>query len=144
MQGLTPSEKRGLIVIAIVIALASIIRLVKPFVNTPYNYDYSASDSIFTRISLSKYIDMRQVGDKATKPTKEKAKALQLNSIDINTANRSDLEKLPRIGPAIAQRIIDYRNIHGKFSSLGDLKKVKGIGLKTFDNIRPYLKQIGK
>jgi len=144
MQGLTPSEKKGVIVIVIVITLASIIRLVKPFVYNPYTYDYSESDSIFTRISLSKYVEIPHDGDKKTKPTKEKQKTLLLYSIDINTANKSELQKLPRIGPAIAQRIIDYRNIHGKFSSHSDLKKIKGIGIKTLDNIRPYLKQIGK
>ena len=144
MQGLTPSEKKGVIVIVIVITLASIIRLVKPFVYNPDTFDYSASDSIFTRISLSKYVDIQHNSDEKTKSTKEKQKALPLSSIDINKANKSELQKLPRIGPAIAQRIIDYRSIHGKFSSHGDLKKIKGIGIKTLDNIRPYLKPIGK
>jgi comEA protein len=144
MQGLTPSEKKGVIVIIVVIALASIIRLLKPFEIDPRSYDYSTSDSVFTRISRTKYTEVKSATEQKTKmKTDEKAK-LRPRSIDLNLASKSDLVKLPRIGPAIAQRIIDYREAHGKFSSLNELKNVKGIGTKTLDNIRPYLKDIGK
>jgi comEA protein len=52
--------------------------------------------------------------------------------ININTAGVSELVKLPRVGEKIAQRIIDYREKNGKFKTLEDLMKVKGIGEKTF------------
>lgn len=48
--------------------------------------------------------------------------------ININTANAETLTALPGIGPALAQRILDYRTEHGPFSTLEDLKKVSGIG----------------
>ena len=63
-------------------------------------------------------------------------------SININKADVEELEKLPRIGPAMAKRIIEYRKLQGSFKSLDDLIKVKGIGQKTLDLIRPYLEEI--
>lgn len=50
--------------------------------------------------------------------------------ININTATLPALDLLPGIGPVIAQKIIDYRNIHGLFRKTGDLLNVNGIGEK--------------
>lgn len=54
------------------------------------------------------------------------------NLININTATKEDLDTLPGIGPATAQKIIDYRQEHGNFSSIEDIKNVKGIGEAKF------------
>ena len=56
--------------------------------------------------------------------------------IDLNVATLEQLQTLPRIGPVIAQRIIEYRETHGPFSSADDLTKVRGIGDKTLEKIR--------
>ncbi len=56
--------------------------------------------------------------------------------INLNTATQAELESLPRIGPATAQRIIDYRQTNGKFSVIEDLLQVPGIGEGTFDQIK--------
>ena len=55
--------------------------------------------------------------------------------ISINSASLEELDTLDGIGPAIAQRIIDYREEH-PFSSLEELKNVKGIGDKLYDKIK--------
>lgn len=52
--------------------------------------------------------------------------------VNINTAGVDQLMQLPRIGPKIAKRIVDFRTKHGKFKRPHDLMKVKGIGEKTF------------
>lgn len=52
--------------------------------------------------------------------------------ININTASESDLDTLPGIGPSTAKRIIEYREKNGQFSTIEDIKKVKGIGDGTF------------
>ena len=56
--------------------------------------------------------------------------------VNINTASAKDFESLPGIGPVYAGRIIEYRNSNGPFKSINDLKKIKGIGEKTFDKFK--------
>ncbi|MBO1902888.1 ComEA family DNA-binding protein [Leucobacter weissii] len=56
--------------------------------------------------------------------------------IDLNTADAAALQTLPRVGPAIAQRIIDWREANGGFGSVEQLLEVSGIGEKTFESLR--------
>ena len=56
--------------------------------------------------------------------------------ININTANVTALQSLSGIGPVKAQAIIDYREQHGPFTKIDDIKKVSGIGPATYDNIK--------
>lgn len=56
--------------------------------------------------------------------------------IDLNRATKEQLEALPGIGPALAQRIIDDRTARGPFRSVDDLDRVSGIGKKTIDKLR--------
>lgn len=59
--------------------------------------------------------------------------------VNVNTANATELESLPGVGPAIAKRIIDYRNQHGNFSSPEDLINVRGIGKSKLAQILPHV-----
>jgi competence protein ComEA len=56
--------------------------------------------------------------------------------IDLNRATKEQLETLPGIGPALAQRILDDRAARGPFRSVDDLDRVPGIGVKTIDKFR--------
>ena len=62
--------------------------------------------------------------------------ALALAAVNINTATVEELKALPGIGPAKAQAIADYRKENGHFKSVGDLKKVKGIGEGIFSKLK--------
>jgi competence protein ComEA len=62
--------------------------------------------------------------------------ATSTGKVDINTADATALETLDGIGPALAQRILDYRKAHGSFSSVNDLQNVSGIGDKKFAAIK--------
>jgi competence protein ComEA len=59
--------------------------------------------------------------------------------ISINDASQGELQSLPGIGPAIADKIIEYRDRNGGFSTLEALKKVKGIGEKKYEKILPFI-----
>ena len=59
--------------------------------------------------------------------------------LNLNTAPADSLELLRYIGPALADRIIEYRQKH-PFTTTEDIMKVPGIGLKTYEKIRPFLK----
>ena len=59
--------------------------------------------------------------------------------ININTASASELESLPRIGPKVAQRIIDFRTKNGNFKKVEEIMKVQGIGEKVFDQIKDLI-----
>ena len=56
--------------------------------------------------------------------------------VSINTADEKALDTLPGIGPAMARRIVEYRQSNGGFQSLEDLKKVKGIGAAKFEKLK--------
>ena len=60
----------------------------------------------------------------------------ETDKININTADASELDKLPNIGPARAADIIAYREANGGFSSIEELKNIKGIGDKTFEDLK--------
>ncbi|MDJ0378047.1 helix-hairpin-helix domain-containing protein [Cryobacterium sp. PH31-L1] len=59
--------------------------------------------------------------------------------VNLNTATVADLDSLPRIGPTMAQRIIDYRTTNGRFTSVDGLRDVTGIGDKTFEALKDLL-----
>ena len=59
--------------------------------------------------------------------------------ININKAAQTEIETLPGIGPSTALKIINYRNEHGKFKNIGDIKNVSGIGDSKFENIKEYI-----
>lgn len=60
--------------------------------------------------------------------------------VNINTASLAELELLPRIGPTLAQRIIEFRDQQGTINSLKRLQDVKGIGERTAARLEPYIR----
>jgi comEA protein len=61
------------------------------------------------------------------------------DKVNINTASLEELQKLPRIGPQIAQRILDYRKENGSFKRVEDILKVRGVGEKMFEQLKDQI-----
>lgn len=67
------------------------------------------------------------------------AGGMQGGLVNLNTATIADLETLPGIGPALAQRIIDFRESNGGFRTVDDLLEVPGIGAKKFEELKDHV-----
>jgi competence protein ComEA len=61
-------------------------------------------------------------------------------AVDLNRAGVDELVAVPGIGPATAQKIVEFREANGPFQRVEDLLKIKGIGEKSFEKLRPYFK----
>ena len=59
--------------------------------------------------------------------------------VNINTASSEELELLPRVGPALAGRIIQFREANGPFSTVDEILAVKGIGENSFEKLEPFI-----
>ena len=83
---------------------------------------------------------VRSEPSKQTEPKKSSDSSEKKVSfpVNINTASKKELDALPGIGETLAQRIIDYRSANGPFSTVDELTKVKGIGEKTLEKLKPY------
>jgi competence protein ComEA len=70
----------------------------------------------------------------------EQAEPLEYRfQLDVNTAEWPELAQLPDVGPVLAGRIVESRENEGPYVDHEDLMRVKGIGPKTLEKIRPYL-----
>jgi competence protein ComEA len=84
----------------------------------------------------------RKAVAKAGRPPSQREVALKGVRINVNRASRADLQRLPGIGPKLAQRLLDERG-RRPFASVDELRRVPGIGPKTLARLRPYVAVAG-
>jgi competence protein ComEA len=65
--------------------------------------------------------------------------AAEAGVVNINSASAEELALLPRVGPAVAGRIIAFREENGKFEATEDLMLVRGIGERTYELLKPFV-----
>jgi competence protein ComEA len=76
------------------------------------------------------------VEEKSNEVTIEGSNQNEISKININIANIQELDTLPGVGEATANKIINYRDEKGKFNSIEDIKNVNGIGDKKYEDIK--------
>ena len=164
---ITKSERFAIVSITTLIVLVSLMAtLVRRDIPFPDEH-YAFADSLFTALSqqrtaeraelMARYdppsmdntkpdsaLDPRNTRQTSTRAkTAASAKSSKLpapESINLNTANANELGQLPGIGPKTAEAIITYRQTNGPFQELAHITRVKGIGSKKWEQIRPYLR----
>ena len=125
----------------------------------PNEYDYSQTDLNFENRLKSSFDELKtekadslglvrsreletladSLGITIENKSPEKKSIAPGTKININTALSADLRVLPGIGEVMAERIIEYRETHGRFMRSEDIKNVKGIGDKKYEEIQQFL-----
>jgi competence protein ComEA len=93
-----------------------------------------------TQLNLARFVsDGEQIIVPAIGETPASGTGTVGGKVNINSADQATLETLPRVGPAMAERIIAWRTSNGRFSAIEDLMSVTGIGPKTFDGFKDLI-----
>jgi len=97
--------------------------------------------ALFVLLALVALAAVPAAAQQKTASSKAAAKAAPGSTapVNINTATQAQLEALPGLGSAVAQRIVEYREKNGNFKKLEDLMNVKGIGEKSFLKLKPLI-----
>lgn len=150
--------------IAVTILLMSLIGLSSmALISEPtFNYDpehYTELERVFAERSLQNEIEEQQIlsryepdidynisyseegNQQIELPDTKQDVVVQSDSlsININSADTEELQKLPGIGPAYAERIIEWREENGDFTNLDQLLEIRGIGEKRLEDIAPHI-----
>ncbi len=128
MKAFTQQEKNVILFLTVFFAIGIIVGTIRNGSIFSSQKSTLQDKSKFKSLAKSVYDDNQE-----TKIDKSIAGSQGL--ININEAEKDELITLPKIGPVTAERIIRYREDYGKFSSVNELKNVKGIGDKTMEKI---------
>lgn len=140
---ITTQEARALWVVMALLFLGIVVREVQKRRPAFSSELYAESDSLFLSATAAMNARNQSIASDSTGSTpKDSTNHIPSDSllqiftpdfpVNINTATQAALERLPRIGPSMAGRIIDYRQQYGPFKSKQDLTRVRGIGEKTY------------
>ena len=140
--GFTRSEATVIIILATTFLIGLALRWFDPGdaagAEVVERFDYSASDSTFLELSRRGSGPPRSPADSVSaKSSGSVGPQLSAKSVNLNTATKTELLRLPGIGQAFADRILRYREEHGGFRAVGELKKIKGIGQKRYERLLP-------
>jgi competence protein ComEA len=134
----TAQERLALIVTALLLAAGTGYRALK-LEHPPPAWDKEGAAVVDTpRVALRD--STRRAAEEALARARIRNTPLaEGERIDPNTASADELARLPRVGPALAGRIVDWRTTNGPFRSLADIDQVPGIGPALLAGITPHL-----
>jgi competence ComEA-like helix-hairpin-helix protein len=129
---LTKTERNVILFLATTIAVGGALRLYQATFPALPQFDYRASDSTFAALSAAPE-DSIVVGPVRAANGEESGK------LNMNTATKQQLMDLPGIGEVTAERILKYREEKGKFTTLEDLRAIKGISKNKLERLSPMI-----
>src|SRR5262245_8131181 len=137
MSGLTPAERRGARVLAILLAIGTLHDLGEarhPRPLPPPEATLSARAA-----SIPTAVAPPAPGT----PPANAGSGPGVAPLNLDTATAAELDRLPGIGPVLAARIVEQRRLHGPFRRVDDLLSVPGIGSRLLARLRPWLREPG-
>ncbi len=138
MSIFTAQERRVIYILIGILVVGSVVYFYK--LRNPYfapeldkavlemSYEDKGIDSLIKLSTSQVGIKKHEINNKGKNPSTSK--------VNINTASKEKLMQLPGIGPVYAERIIDYRTENGRFNNLAEIRNIKGIGEKKFENLK--------
>ena len=130
MFALTPAERRGALLVALLLSLGAardLWRASHPRMTpSPAETGAAPAASVESRVSAG--------------VAPATASGTAVATVDLNQAGPAELDALPGIGPVLAARILRHRSEHGPFHAVEDLLAVPGIGPRLYERLRPYLR----
>ena len=135
----TKNEQKIFLFLSVVFIAGVSVKAYRAYFTPPpaRQFDYSASDKEFEE--RSKYLVAAPPADGTNDTTRTTSGRKVKKKVNLNTATKDDLVLLPGIGETTAEQILIYRDEHGEFSSVEQLRKIKGIGAKKFEKLRTYV-----
>ena len=136
--GFTQTESRVVLFLVASFVVGLSIKAARETMFHPAKFDYAAADSEFAARSRLAEADTADGASSPDRIPDRQPDDSESHVVDINAATIREFIPLPGIGEKMAGRIVQYRQEHGRFSSVDDLRNVKGIGVKKLDQIRKY------
>ena len=140
--GFTRNETLVLLFLLAVITAGSVLTELRPtdaMGNIDVRQAYRTADTVFAHRSAGD-VELIQTELRETEaPSDDPIAVAAPNAINVNTATERELTRLPGIGPATAQKILEHRKTHGPFNTVDDLIQVKSIGTKKLQRIRQFI-----
>jgi len=123
---LNAAERRGALVLLLLLAIGTahdLWRACRPMAGAPTAPAYSVSPA-------GAALDTAAAQTPAREPRNP-------DVLDLNRAGAAELDALPGIGPVLARRIVEYRQQHGAFRRVEELRAVRGVGPRLLERLRP-------
>ena len=130
-MSVTPQERLALGVVALLLATGAAARTLRP---APAPAAWSAAEE---PVAVSRL--RAATGDSVKRAAQRSRPLAPGERLDPATAPADELQRLPRVGPALAERIVAWRASHGPFRTLADLDSVPGVGPTLLAGIAPHL-----